>query len=134
MKKVLIIEDDPVVGLAFRRSLEKQGFVTEVATDGAKGLARLTEFCPDALLLDVMLPRIGGISVLASLRADPAFQDLPVIVATNALVPAFAEQATAAGASRVIDKARITPVAMAELIYSLLRAKEEKKASATTQV
>jgi CheY-like chemotaxis protein len=129
MKKVLIVEDDPVAGLAFRRSLEKQGFATEVATDGVKGLERLAEFCPDALLLDLMLPRITGIAVLRKLRMDPKFQDLPVIVVTNALVPAFADQAAAAGADRVVDKCQVTPVAVAELIYALLRAKEERKAS-----
>ena len=121
MNKILIIEDDPVAGLVYQRFLEKHGFVTDLATDGAKGLERISIFQPDAILLDLMMPRVGGIAVLQSLRADAVYRDLPVVVMTNACVPAFIEQATKAGANHVLDKSTTSPLVMTELFYSLLK-------------
>ena len=126
MKKILIVEDDPVAGMVFQRTLEKQGFATELATDGAQGLKRLAESPPDALLLDVMMPKVGGIALLGSLRADPNFREMPVVVMTNACVPAFVEQALNAGANHVVDKSNRSPLAVAELLYSLLKLGAEK--------
>src|ERR1041385_4731874 len=109
MKKVLIIEDDPVAGHIYRRFLDKNEFVTDLATNGADGLDRVTAFAPDAILLDLMMPKVGGIAVLNTLRAQEKYRDLPVIVLTNAAVPAFVEQATKAGASQVLDKSKTSP-------------------------
>ena len=126
MKKILIVEDDPVAGKVFQRALEKQGFTTELATDGAQGLKKLAESPPDALLLDVMMPKVGGIAVLGSVRADPNLREMPVVVMTNACVPAFVEQALNAGANHVVDKSITSPLAVAELLYSLLKLSAEK--------
>ena len=121
MHKILIVEDDPIAGLVYQRFLEKHGFVTELASDGAHGLKRISVFQPDAVLLDLMMPRVGGIAVLQSLRADEAFRDLPVVVMTNACVPAFVQQALKAGANHVVDKSTTSPLMISELFYSLLK-------------
>lgn len=112
MKKVLIIEDDPIVGNVYKRFLEAHGFAIELATDGAKGLEQLPICQPDAVILDLMLPKVGGISVLMTLRAHESYRDLPIIVLTNASVPAFVQQALQAGANHVFDKAKDTPTAV----------------------
>ena len=104
MKKVLVIEDDPIVGTVYRRFLESYGFAVEVATDGAKGLEQLHACRPDAVILDLMLPKVNGISVLMTLRAQEEYRDLPIMVLTNASVPAFVEQAVQAGANHVFDR------------------------------
>ncbi|HWN96832.1 MAG TPA: response regulator [Methylomirabilota bacterium] len=130
MKKILIIEDDPVVGLVYQRFLEKQGFATELAADGVKGLERVTAFQPDAVLVDMMMPRVGGIAVIQSLRADKAFRDLPMVVMSNACVPTLVEQAIKAGANHVIDKSTASPLAISELFYSLLKIGAENGAAA----
>ena len=59
MKKILIIEDDPVAALAMQRLLETHGYEIEVASNGAKGLDRLLTFEPDAVLLDLHMPTLG---------------------------------------------------------------------------
>jgi chemosensory pili system protein ChpA (sensor histidine kinase/response regulator) len=132
MKKILLIEDDPVVGMVYQRGLTKHGFTVDLATDGAKGLERLSAFQPDAIVLDLMMPKIGGVEFLKRLRAQEAFRDLPVIVLTNACVPAFIEQATQAGANQVMDKSRATPVAIAELIYTKLNLGSENPVAAAS--
>jgi CheY-like chemotaxis protein len=120
MKKILVIEDDPIVGTVYRRFLESHGFAVEVATDGAKGLEQLPAYQPDAVILDLMLPKVGGIAVLMTLRAQEAYRDLPIVVLTNASVPAFIEQAMQAGANHVFDKAKDTPTAILGGLQRLL--------------
>lgn len=121
MKKILVIEDDPIVGTVYRRFLESHGFAVEVATDGAKGLEQLQTCQPDALILDLMLPKVSGISVLMTVRAQEAYRDLPILVLTNASVPAFVQQAVQAGANHVFDKAKDTPAAILAALQRLLK-------------
>ena len=120
MKKILIIEDDPVMGRVCEKLLTKHGFAVALAVDGAAGLAQLTEFQPDAVLLDLMMPRTNGVEVLKRLRAQEAFRELPVIVLTNACVPALISQAAEAGANHILDKSKLNPVAITELLRGLL--------------
>ena len=120
MKKILVIEDDPVVGMVYQRFLQTHGFSSEVCRDGATGLERLAAYQPDALLLDMMMPKMGGVEVLKRLRAQDAFKALPVIVFTNAAIPAFVDQATAAGANHVLDKSKASPTLILGLLQSLL--------------
>jgi CheY-like chemotaxis protein len=131
MKKILIVEDDPVVGLVYQRFLEKHGFETDLARDGAQGLERLPVFEPDAVLLDLMMPKVGGIVVLSTIRADEAYRHLPVIVLTNACVPAFIQQATKAGANHVLDKSKVTPQSIVELLNTLFETSSRSPLAAT---
>lgn len=119
MKKVLIIEDDPIVGHIYKTRLEKDGFEIEVCTDGQAGFYRTHEFHPDIVLLDLMLPKMNGIEILKKLRAQPQFSHLPVIVFTNAYVPNMIQEAFSAGASQVFNKATLTPRQILDAIYTL---------------
>ena len=84
MKKVIIVEDDAVVGLIYRTGLAKEGFDVEVATDGAAGLLRIQETCPAGVLLDLMLPKMSGVEVLKKMRVQPQLAKIPVIGSDNA--------------------------------------------------
>ncbi len=120
MKKILVIEDDPVMAHVCQRLLAKHEFLVEVANDGAKGLERLNLFQPDLVLLDLMMPKANGIEVLTRLRAQEAFRNLPVIVLTNACVPTLIEQASKAGATQILDKSKFNPIVITELLRGLL--------------
>jgi CheY-like chemotaxis protein len=120
MKKVLIIEDDPIMRHICQRLLGEHGFTVELATDGSNGLERLSAFQPDVVFLDLMMPKTSGIEVLKKLRAQEQFRNLPVIVFTNACVPIMVEQATKAGATHVLDKSKFNPVAIMELLRSAI--------------
>ncbi|MCL7926467.1 MAG: GAF domain-containing protein [marine benthic group bacterium] len=77
---ILVIDDDPGTHDLLRRALSREGYRVEGAPDGESGLARIRELRPDAIILDVRMPRMDGWSVLSTLRADPDLSTIPVIV------------------------------------------------------
>ncbi|HEY2430976.1 MAG TPA: response regulator, partial [Acidimicrobiales bacterium] len=77
--RVLVIEDDPNVAEVVGRYLAREGYRVETASDGARGLARALEDPPDLVVLDLMLPTIGGLEVCRRLRE---VAPVPVIMLT----------------------------------------------------
>jgi len=120
MKKILIIEDDPIVSHIYRSRLETVGFEVNVAADRQVGYYRLYEWKPDALLLDLMLPKLNGIELLKKIRAMREFEKLPVVVFTNAYVANMIHEALAAGATGVYNKSAITPRQIIDVLDGLL--------------
>jgi CheY-like chemotaxis protein len=133
MKKILIIEDDPVMGFVCQRLLNKGGYEIQIANDGCKGLECVNTFQPDLILLDLMMPKMGGLDVLKHVRAQESLHNLPVIVMTNACVPMMVEQATAAGATHILDKSKFNPVAITELLRSILDIGHSSRLPAVSQ-
>jgi len=119
-KKILIIDDDPVIGFVCRRLLDNHGYETDLAPDGASGIERIPSFQPDLVFLDIMMPKVNGIAVLKWIRAQESFRQLPVIVLTNAAVPTLLEQARDSGATHIFDKSQFNPVTITELLRGLL--------------
>ena len=78
-KKVLIVEDDSNIAELLHLYLEKEGFETQVARDGGKGVELFRSFQPDLVLLDIMLPVMDGWSVLRKIREG---SKIPVIMLT----------------------------------------------------
>ena len=109
MKKILIIEDDPIVGHIYQTRLEKEGYEVDISHDGQSGFYRIHEFKPDAVLLDLMLPKMNGVEILKKIRAQSQFGHTPIIVFTNAYVPNMIHESFGAGATQVFNKATLTP-------------------------
>ncbi|MEJ7741844.1 MAG: response regulator transcription factor [Nocardioidaceae bacterium] len=78
--RILVVDDDRAVRDSLRRSLEFNGFEVALANDGVEALARINGLAPDALIVDVMMPRLDGIETTKALRA--AGNDLPILVLT----------------------------------------------------
>lgn len=78
--KILIIEDDPVLGRAVRQGLEEAGHACELCTNGERGLEQALSHKSDAIVLDRMLPDLPGINVLQRLRAEGV--RTPVLILT----------------------------------------------------
>lgn len=78
----LIIEDDDDLSTIFFESLKAAGFSPETLHDGALGLERLQTTTPYLVVLDLHLPRVNGMKILKSLRADPRLADTRVVVVT----------------------------------------------------
>ena len=81
-KKVLIVVDEPNIVISLEFLVKKEGFTVAVAADGEEALAKVAEFSPDLILLDVMMPKKSGFEVCEALRADPARSGLKTIMLT----------------------------------------------------
>ncbi len=81
-EKILIVDDEKNIAEALTYALQKQGFRTIVAHDGAKALELARRELPDAILLDWMLPEIEGLEVCRLLKAAPPTARIPIIMIT----------------------------------------------------
>ncbi|MEU7317080.1 response regulator transcription factor [Streptomyces sp. NPDC007083] len=77
---VLVVDDEPAVRDALRRSLSFEGYATQLAADGAEALEKVAEHQPDLVVLDVLMPRMDGLTAARRLRA--AGQRVPVLMLT----------------------------------------------------
>jgi len=80
-KTILICDDEPALRELIRASMD-DGFVFAEASDGILALELARDLQPDLVILDLMLPRLSGLEVLARLNADKALKDVPVLVIT----------------------------------------------------
>ncbi|WP_176559880.1 response regulator [Teichococcus rhizosphaerae] len=79
---VLVIDDDAATRELLARFLTREGFTVRAAPDGQSGLRLARELKPDAILLDVMMPRLDGWGVLSALKAEPELARIPVVMVT----------------------------------------------------
>lgn len=70
--KILIVDDEQDITEFIRYNLQKEGFLTEVASDGLEALKKADSFKPDLILLDVMMPKMDGIEVCRIIKSDPS--------------------------------------------------------------
>ncbi|EME19490.1 MULTISPECIES: response regulator transcription factor [Rhodococcus] len=78
--RILVVDDDRAVRESLRRSLTFNGYTVDLAVDGLNALEKVAESRPDAVVLDVMMPRLDGLEVCRRLRS--AGDDLPILVLT----------------------------------------------------
>ena len=78
--KILVIEDSKFMQLALDRILRKHGYKVNSASDGGKSLQMERQSCPDAVLLDMMLPSMPGTSILRALKHTPPVASIPTVV------------------------------------------------------
>ena len=83
MKKVLVIEDELNLCKSIEEILSAEGYTVVTASDGEEGLRLAVSETPDLVLLDLILPKKDGFSVLKELRENEATSKIPVIVLSN---------------------------------------------------
>ena len=77
---ILVVDDDPVIQKLLAVNFEMEGYRVVTAGDGVEGIERVHRDHPDLVLLDVMMPRMDGIEVVRTLKADKATAGIPVIL------------------------------------------------------
>jgi len=82
-KTILVIEDQADIAATLQNKISAGGFNASIAQDGEEGLRMALDNHPDALLLDLILPKLDGMSVLENIRKDEWGKSLPVIILTN---------------------------------------------------
>lgn len=104
MKEILVIDDSLAIRKAIRRILEPMGYAVREAPDGAQALAAVHGAKPDAVLCDIDMPVMDGLTFVRELRADPAYSDTPVIMCTTHNTFEKIQQAIGLGANEYIMK------------------------------
>ena len=82
-KKVLIVDDELDVRIYVRTLFETSGFTPIVTRNGREGLDKAKELSPDLIILDVMMPEVGGVTMYRELKTDPELKHIPVIMLTG---------------------------------------------------
>ena len=111
--RVLVVDDDQAVRESLRRSLEFNGYDVTLAADGAEALAGIAAAAPDAVVMDVMMPRLDGIEATKALRS--AGNDVPILVLTARDAVGDRVEGLDAGADDYLTK----PFALQELLARL---------------
>ncbi len=128
MSKILIVEDEATLRNTLALNLRAEGFEVVTADDGAEGLKLAREQAPDAVILDLMLPELDGLSLCRILRRD---SDVPILM----LTARGTEMDRIAGLETGADDYVVKPFSLGELMARvralLRRARGEARASAT---
>ena len=115
-RHLLVVDDDPHVADLVRQSLEDEPYQIDVAGDGEAALEAIAERPPDAILLDLLMPRMDGFELIATLQKDPERRAIPVIVLTAKTLTRQERRALNEHALAVIQKGALDREAlMAEL-------------------
>ncbi|PWB38443.1 MAG: response regulator [Parcubacteria group bacterium] len=107
--KVLLIEDEEMLANMYEVKFKNEGFDLVKALDGAAGLKLAKEEKPDFILLDIIMPKMDGFSVLKTLKEDPEMAKIPVILLTNLGQEEDIDRGKKMGAIGYLVKANITP-------------------------
>lgn len=104
MASILLIEDEPSIQRLIGYALETRGHEVTVAPDGSQGLEQAEKQPPDLILLDMVMPEMGGMEVLSALKADSRLRKIPVLIVTASAQKEEAERAIEMGAAGYLIK------------------------------
>ena len=116
----------------YRSKFALAGFEVETVPDGEAGLNAIRNFQPDAVVLDLMLPKISGVDLMRKVRAEREFAQMPIIVLSNTYLTNTVQAAWKAGATKCLSKACCTPKQIIEIVKHALAADGSNPASRDT--
>ena len=83
MKRILLVDDEPMVLRVMRLALEREGYRVDVAIDGEDALAKITMSCPDVLVTDIEMPRMTGKELCLRIQETMPDRKFPIFVSTS---------------------------------------------------
>lgn len=107
-KTILVVDDEKLISKALTRKLSDEGFTVEAAFDGEQALIKASEIKPDLILLDIIMPKLDGISVLRKLKASDETKNIPVIILSNLYDDKKVEEAINTGGTDYLVKVEHT--------------------------
>jgi len=103
--KVLVVEDDVLLSKVLKEGLQAEKFEVCVVANGSSVFRETLQFCPDIMLLDLILPGIDGFAVLKRLKAETRTKKVPIAVITNLSQPSDVKTVKELGADQYFLKA-----------------------------
>lgn len=117
---VMLVEDDEFLSDIYLKKFEMEGFKVSSANNGEKGLEEVKKKKPDIVLLDILMPKMDGFTVLEHLKADEEVKNIPVILLTNLGQKDDVEKGLQKGAVDYLVKAHFKPSEVVEKIKKVL--------------
>ncbi len=108
-KKILIVEDEVLILELLSKKLSLEGYDIRSAVDGEEGLKMIKEEKPDLILLDIVMPKIGGMEVLEIMEKEKIARGVPVIIISNSGQPVEIDRAQRLGAKDWLVKTEFDP-------------------------
>jgi CheY-like chemotaxis protein len=119
-KRIIIVEDDSVLRDVLAEKLEKSGYIVDRAEDGVVAMEKIRIAKPDVVLLDILMPRKGGIEVMEDINNDPALKGIPISIISNSGQPVEIQRAQELGAREFLIKAVFDPNEVLEKVERVL--------------
>lgn len=119
-KKILIIEDDNFVAEVYSTKLLEMEHAVTVARNGEEGLEAIGKETPDLILLDIIMPVMGGIEMLEELKKNAEWKKIPVILLTNVGEKESIQKVQNLGVQDYLIKSHFTPAEVIEKIEAVL--------------
>jgi len=119
-KKILLIEDDTFISQMYTAKFKQTPHELLSVGDGEEGLALAKEENPEAILLDIVLPKVDGFKILEKLKADETTKNIPIILLSNLGQEANIQKGMSMGALDYIVKAHYTPQEVVERVEKIL--------------
>ena len=116
---VLLVEDDPVILRLLEVNFDLEGFTVLLAEDGAEGVAMAQAKRPDAIVTDIMMPKMTGIELVKALKADPATASIPVLLLSAKAQTSDLKAGMDAGADDYVTKP-FEPLDLIDRVNALL--------------
>lgn len=108
-KKILLIEDEQLMIELLERKLSQEDYKISVARDGVEGLEKMREEKPDLILLDIIMPKMGGFEVMEEINKDVELKKIPIVVISNSGQPVELDRAQRLGARDWLIKTEFDP-------------------------
>jgi two-component system alkaline phosphatase synthesis response regulator PhoP len=108
-KKVLLIEDEELMIELLYKKLLQEGYDVTVARNGQEGVEKMRENKPDLVLLDIIMPKMGGFEVLEIMHKDSELKEIPVVIISNSGQPVELDKAKELGARDWLIKTEFDP-------------------------
>ena len=105
-KTILIVDDYPEFAQLLEERLKTEGYRIETAFDGSAGIEKAKALKPDLILLDIMMPQVGGTEVRAELMKEPGTRGIPIIFLTGLRAPQANRKTPIYHDLKVIGKSR----------------------------
>jgi CheY-like chemotaxis protein len=121
MGKVLIVEDDPLIAKVYSTRLTADKHEVFIANNGEDGLKTAREKIPDLIVLDIMMPKMSGLEVLAELKKVHDTAKIPVLVYSNLARDEEIQEAKKLGATEFIAKVNLTSQQLVTKIEGYLK-------------
>ena len=118
-KRVLVVEDNELNLRLFCDLLTAHGYIAEPVRDGRDAMARAAELKPDLVIMDIQLPHVSGLDLIAALKADPALAAAPILAVTAYAGRDDEARIRAAGAEGYVSKP-ISVIRFVEAVEALV--------------